>query len=82
MRAAQELAASLIGLNGREAKGLAVLEGYHRSQVITPDVGALTLDLIPDPAAVERMEHFDVGAARLEDFLREGELGPYKKGAS
>ena len=45
LRAAQEYAPSLIGLDGREAKDLAVLEGYYRSQVITPDVEALTADL-------------------------------------
>jgi hypothetical protein len=38
-------APSLIGLDGREAKDLAVREGYYRSQVVTPDVEALTLDL-------------------------------------
>lgn len=45
MRAAHKFAPSLIGLDGREAKDLAVREGYYRSQVVTPDVEALTLDL-------------------------------------
>jgi hypothetical protein len=45
LRAAREFAPSLIGLDGREAKDQAVREGYRRSQVITPDVEALTLDL-------------------------------------
>jgi hypothetical protein len=45
LRAAQEFAPSLIGLNGREAKELAVRAGYYRSQVITPDVEAITADL-------------------------------------
>ena len=45
LRAAQEFAPSLIGLDGRGAKDLAVREGYYRSQVITPDVEAHTADL-------------------------------------
>ena len=45
LRAAQEFAPSLVGLDGREAKDLALRQGYHRTQVITPDVEAVTLDL-------------------------------------
>jgi hypothetical protein len=45
LRAAQEIALSLVGLDGPEAIDLAVRAGYKRSQVITPDVQALTTDL-------------------------------------
>ena len=45
MRAAREFAPSLIGVDGRKAKDLAVREGFYRSTVITPDVEALTADL-------------------------------------
>jgi hypothetical protein len=47
LRAADEYASTLVGLDGREAKDAAVRSGYHRSQVVTPDVDALTADLDP-----------------------------------
>jgi len=45
LRAAQEFARSLTGLDGREASDLAVRQGYHRTQVMTPDVETVTMDL-------------------------------------
>jgi hypothetical protein len=47
LMAADEFASSLVGLDGRDAKDAAVRSGYHRSQVITPDVEAVTADLDP-----------------------------------
>jgi hypothetical protein len=49
LRAAEEFASSLVGLDGREAKDAAARSGYPRSQVITPDVEAVTADLDPFP---------------------------------
>jgi hypothetical protein len=45
LRAARELAPSLVGLPAAEALEAAVREGYPRSQVVTPDVDALTAEL-------------------------------------
>ena len=47
LRAAHELAPSLVGLDRREAEEAAVRRGYYRTQVITPDVHAITADLDP-----------------------------------
>jgi|1186.fasta_scaffold593709_2 hypothetical protein len=44
---AHELALSLVGLHRDEAEEVAVREGCVRSQVITPDIHAVTADLDP-----------------------------------
>jgi hypothetical protein len=73
------------------SKGL-VTVGDQRSAAVVATAGARGVDKIktpkgevtvkPDSIAVLRMERFGVGAARLEEFLRAGGLGPYKAGAS
>ncbi len=62
--------------------------GDQRSASVVATAGARGVDRVrtprgevpvrPDSMAIVRMEHFSVGAMRLEDFLRQGGLGPYK----
>jgi hypothetical protein len=62
--------------------------GDQRSASVVATAGARGVDRVrtprgevpvrPDSMAIVRMEHFSVGALRLEDFLRQGGLGPYK----
>lgn len=62
--------------------------GDQRSASVVATAGARGVDNVqtpngavpvtPDTMAVVRMEHFSVGALRLEDFMRLGGLGPYK----
>ena len=62
--------------------------GDQRSASVVATAGARGVDNVqtpagrvpvtPDTVAVVRMERFAVGALRLEDFMRLGELGPYK----
>ena len=61
--------------------------GDQRSSAVVATAGARGVDRVqtpsgsvpvtPDSAAIKRMEGFTVGAMRLEDFLRQGALGPY-----
>jgi hypothetical protein len=63
--------------------------GDQRSAAVVATAGARGVDKVrtpkgevavkPDSTAVLRMEQFSVGAARLEEFLRTGALGPYRE---
>jgi hypothetical protein len=65
-----------------------VAVGNQRSAAVVATAGARGVDKVrtpagevavtPDPGAVTRMESKTVNAVRLEDFLRDGKLGPYK----
>lgn len=62
--------------------------GDQRSAGVVATAGARGVDRVrtpggevpvrPDTTAVLRMEAYEVGAMRLEDFMRLGRLGPYK----
>jgi hypothetical protein len=62
--------------------------GDQRSASVVATAGARGVDRVrtprgevavtPDTMAVRRMEQLAVGAMRLEDFLRQGGLGPYR----
>lgn len=68
------------------ARGIASV-GDQRSTAVVATAGARGVDRIqtprgsvpvtPDSMAVRRMEGFPVGAMTLEEFLRQGALGPY-----
>jgi hypothetical protein len=68
------------------ASGITAVGDQRRATVVAT-AGARGVDRVrtpggevpvkPDSAAIQRMEHFAVGAVALEDFLRTGGLGPY-----
>jgi hypothetical protein len=68
------------------ARGIASV-GDQRSTAVVATAGARGVDRVqtprgevavrPDSLAIRRMEQFRVGAMTLEEFLRQGRLGPY-----
>ena len=68
------------------ARGIAAV-GDQRSTAVVATAGARGVDRVqtphgevpvhPDSLAIRRMEQFTVGAMTLEEFLRQGKLGPY-----
>jgi len=68
------------------ARGIAAV-GDQRSTAVVATAGARGVDRVqtprgevavrPDSLAIKRMEQFTVGAMTLEEFLRQGKLGPY-----
>lgn len=68
------------------ARGIASV-GDQRSTAVVATAGARGVDRVqtprgevavtPDSLAIKRMEQFAVGAMTLEEFLRQGKLGPY-----
>jgi hypothetical protein len=68
------------------ARGIAAV-GDQRSTAVVATAGARGVDRVqtprgevavrPDSLAIRRMEQFVVGAMTLEEFLRQGKLGPY-----
>ena len=68
------------------ARGIASV-GDQRSTAVVATAGARGVDRVqtpngsvpvrPDSLAIRRMEAFAVGAMTLEEFLRQGGLGPY-----
>jgi hypothetical protein len=72
------------------ARGIASV-GDQRSTAVVATAGARGVDRVqtphgsvavrPDSLAIRRMELFTVGAMTLEEFLRQGKLGPYAERA-
>ena len=68
------------------ARGIASV-GDQRGTAVVATAGARGVDRVqtprgevavrPDSLAIKRMEQFTVGAMSLEEFLRQGKLGPY-----